>query len=51
MIQFNSNEDRDYYVNKDPAHQAFKKEAGPFIEKAVVVDFQEGIFGRASPTA
>ncbi|KAF9738768.1 hypothetical protein PMIN06_010498 [Paraphaeosphaeria minitans] len=44
VVQFASNEDRDYYVNQDPAHDAFKKAAGPFIEKAVVVDFENGVF-------
>ncbi|KAF1976009.1 dabb-domain-containing protein [Bimuria novae-zelandiae CBS 107.79] len=46
VVQFSSNEDRDYYVNQDPAHDAFKKTAGPFIEKAVVFDFQDGVFLR-----
>lgn len=37
-------EDRDYYVNDDPAHEEFKKLVGPFIEKAQVVDFTDGVF-------
>ena len=45
-MQFSSNEDRDYYANEDPAHKAFKEAAAPFIEKAVVVDFQDGVFMR-----
>ena len=44
VVQFSSDEDRDYYVNQDPAHDAFKQAAGTFIEKAVVVDFQNGVF-------
>lgn len=44
VVQFSSDEDRDYYVNKDPAHFAFKQAAEPFIEKAVVVDFQNDVF-------
>lgn len=44
VVQFTSKEDRDYYVNQDPAHEAFKSTAGPFIEKAVVFDFQDGVF-------
>jgi hypothetical protein len=44
VLQFYSNEDRDYYVNKDPAHQAFKDAAGAVVEKTLVVDFQDGIF-------
>lgn len=44
VVQFRSNEDRDYYVDQDPAHQAFKNAAGPLIEKAVVFDFRDGVF-------
>ena len=43
-MQFYSNEDRDYYVNEDPVHQAFKEAAGPIVEKTLVVDFQDGVF-------
>lgn len=50
-MQFESDEDRDYYVNEDPAHSAFKEAAGPFIEKAVVIDFQDGVFTRKVVTA
>ncbi|KAF1960139.1 hypothetical protein CC80DRAFT_489355 [Byssothecium circinans] len=44
IVHFASNEDRNYYVNDDPSHQAFKEAAGPYLEKAIVVDFQEGVF-------
>jgi hypothetical protein len=44
ILQFRSSEDRDYYVEHDPAHQAFKNAADPVIEKAVVVDFLTGVF-------
>jgi hypothetical protein len=43
IIRFNSNEDRDFYVKEDPAHQAFKDAAAAVVKKAQVVDFQEGI--------
>ncbi|KAM0236646.1 hypothetical protein ACHAP5_009282 [Fusarium lateritium] len=41
---FNSAEDRDYYVKKDPAHQAFVAKVKDLLEKAVVVDFENGVF-------
>ncbi|KAF2790057.1 dabb-domain-containing protein [Melanomma pulvis-pyrius CBS 109.77] len=44
VVEFESAEDRDYYVNDDPAHEEFKKLVGPFIEKAQVVDFTNGVF-------
>lgn len=44
VLQFHSNEDRDYYVNEDPAHQAFKFAAGAVVEKTIVVDYQDGVF-------
>lgn len=44
VLQFNSNEDRDYYVDSDPVHQAFKEAAGAIVEKTIVVDFQDGVF-------
>ncbi|KAF2642361.1 hypothetical protein P280DRAFT_447676 [Massarina eburnea CBS 473.64] len=44
IVHFESNEDRTYYVSDDPVHQAFKEAAGPYLEKAIVVDFQEGVF-------
>jgi hypothetical protein len=47
IIRFDSNEDRDYYVKEDPAHQAFKNAAAAVIEKAQVIDFQEDIFTKA----
>ncbi|KAK7753004.1 hypothetical protein SLS62_004953 [Diatrype stigma] len=39
VVEFDSLEDRDYYVEKDAAHEAFKKSAGPIIEKVIVVDY------------
>jgi len=43
-MQFHSIEDRDYYVNDDPVHKAFKEAAGTIIEKAIVVDYQNGVY-------
>ncbi|KAF2845749.1 hypothetical protein T440DRAFT_472392 [Plenodomus tracheiphilus IPT5] len=44
VLQFHSNADRDFYVNEDPAHQAFKAAAGAVVEKTIVVDYQDGVF-------
>ncbi|KAF2704858.1 hypothetical protein K504DRAFT_441454 [Pleomassaria siparia CBS 279.74] len=44
ILQFHNNEDRDYYVDEDPAHQEFKTAAGAVLEKAQVIDFRDGIF-------
>ncbi|PVH91783.1 hypothetical protein DM02DRAFT_620323 [Periconia macrospinosa] len=44
IIEFETAEDRDYYVNKDPVHDEFKKLAGKVLEKAQVIDFTDGEF-------
>ncbi|KAJ4410482.1 hypothetical protein N0V91_001968 [Didymella pomorum] len=42
VVEFESEEDRDYYVHKDPAHQDFIKFAGPHIENVRVLDYEPG---------
>ncbi|KAI1457952.1 dabb-domain-containing protein [Annulohypoxylon moriforme] len=44
VAEFESLEDRDYYVSMDPFHEEFKTFVGPFVEKVIVVDFSEGEF-------
>jgi len=44
VMWFDSEEDRDYYVNEDPAHKAFVQSAGPIIKAVRVVDFEPGEF-------
>ena len=44
VLQFHSIEDRDYYVNDDPVHKTFKEAAASALEKAIVVDYQNGVF-------
>ncbi|OTA99280.1 hypothetical protein M426DRAFT_325263 [Hypoxylon sp. CI-4A] len=44
VAEFESPDDREYYINKDPAHEEFKVFVVPLIEKLVVVDFFEGVF-------
>ena len=39
MVKFASKEDRDYYVQKDPAHRAFVQSLSP-LETAIVFDFE-----------
>lgn len=44
MTEFESAEDRDYYVNDDPTHNEFKKLAAKVLERAQVLDFTDGVF-------
>ncbi|KAH0494658.1 hypothetical protein TgHK011_008249 [Trichoderma gracile] len=44
VVEFNSAEDRDYYVKTDPAHQAFVKSIDGLVEKAIVVDFSDRVY-------
>lgn len=43
-MEFENVEDRNYYVQKDPAHLAFVEGLNGIIEKAQVVDFTNGVF-------
>ena len=43
VVEFDSPEKRDYYVKTDPSHKAFLEGAGPVLEKAIVVDFTDGV--------
>jgi hypothetical protein len=42
VVEFNSEQDRDYYVNKDPAHQDFIKFAGELLQSVKVLDYESG---------
>ncbi|KXX82643.1 hypothetical protein MMYC01_201085 [Madurella mycetomatis] len=44
VVEFDSVEDRDYYVQTDPTHQAFVNSIGDLVEKAIVVDFVDGVY-------
>lgn len=46
-MTFESKEDRDYYVKSDEAHIGFVKELGEVLEKALVIDFNPGVFVKA----
>ncbi|KAJ4989299.1 hypothetical protein SVAN01_05204 [Stagonosporopsis vannaccii] len=42
VVEFESEEDRDYYVNEDPAHQDFVRFAGEHIQNVKVFDYEPG---------
>lgn len=44
VFEFESAEDRDYYVNSDPAHLAFVRSLDGIIEKVQVIDFTPSVF-------
>ena len=44
VLTFQSLADRDYYLDTDPAHQAFKAEVGTKLAGACVMDFEAGVF-------
>ncbi|KAI8961040.1 stress responsive A/B barrel domain protein [Daldinia sp. FL1419] len=44
IVEFESIEDRNYYVNSDKHHGEFKSFIVPFLEKFTIVDFSEGVF-------
>ncbi|GAB7353702.1 hypothetical protein MBLNU459_g4105t1 [Dothideomycetes sp. NU459] len=49
VLEFESQDDLDYYITTDPVHVQFSKDAGPLIEDSVVVDIRDGIlFGPAA---
>ncbi len=43
-MEFENEEDRKYYLEKDPAHLAFVESIGSVVKKAQVVDFTVGVF-------
>ncbi|GJN71327.1 hypothetical protein PLICBS_005390 [Purpureocillium lilacinum] len=44
VVEFDSVEDRDYYVQRDPMHKAFVESMLPKLEKAQIIDFSPGVF-------
>ena len=45
-MRFRNAAERDYYLDKDPAHQAFKASIPDKVVDAVVFDFDSGDFER-----
>ncbi|EKM50331.1 uncharacterized protein PHACADRAFT_264944 [Phanerochaete carnosa HHB-10118-sp] len=46
VLTFRSAHERDYYLDADPAHQAFKASIADKVSDAVVFDFESGDFAR-----
>ena len=44
MVEFENEEDRDYYVKKDPAHLSFIKSGAGNIEEARIIDYSPGVY-------
>jgi len=44
VVEFASKEDRDYYVSKDPAHQAFVKSIDGKVEDSRVLDYEPHVY-------
>ena len=44
VLEFDSVEDRNYYVEEDPAHRAFNEGISGVLEGVIVVDFTNGRF-------
>ncbi|KAN0067481.1 hypothetical protein V8E54_014350 [Elaphomyces granulatus] len=42
--EFETEEDRKYYLEKEPGHKEFVKSLGGLVEKVQVIDFIPGIF-------
>ncbi|KAL1863662.1 hypothetical protein Plec18170_000500 [Paecilomyces lecythidis] len=43
VLEFENQDDLDYYLTEDPVHLKFSRDAAPLIEDSVVVDIQDGI--------
>ncbi|KAF2114663.1 hypothetical protein BDV96DRAFT_494718 [Lophiotrema nucula] len=44
VVEFESDKDRDYYLNKDPAHLAFVESILPILQNNKVLDFVPEVF-------
>jgi len=44
VTHFDNEEDRSYYLNKDPAHLGFVKSLDGIIQNVRVVDFEPGVY-------
>ncbi|KAN0077857.1 hypothetical protein V8E54_006161 [Elaphomyces granulatus] len=44
VVEFENVEDRDYYVQHDPAHRAFVQSLDGVMKKVQVIDFSNGVF-------
>ena len=44
VVEFASASDRDYYIEKDPAHLKFVSTLDGVVEKVQVIDYTNGVF-------
>jgi hypothetical protein len=44
VVEFENEQDRDYYVNEDPAQASFVLEVLQRLDKATILDFSPGRF-------
>jgi hypothetical protein len=44
VVEFENEEDREYYLNKDPEHLAFVDYVKQLVQNIRVVDFEPGKF-------
>ncbi|ETN43797.1 uncharacterized protein HMPREF1541_11121 [Cyphellophora europaea CBS 101466] len=44
VVEFSNEEQRDYYVFKDPAHQAFVKKNSPRFDDVRVLDYTKSVY-------
>lgn len=44
VVEFASQADRDYYVSKDPSHQAFVAKNSPRFDDVRVIDYEKGVY-------
>jgi len=44
ILEFNNEEDRNYYIKHDPAHMAFGHSLTGLVQKVMVMDFLPGVF-------
>jgi hypothetical protein len=43
VSEFDSEADRDYYLNKDPSHLKFVEDVGKIVDMATVFDYEPGV--------
>ncbi|CAD0110756.1 unnamed protein product, partial [Aureobasidium uvarum] len=43
VSEFQSEADRDYYLNTDPSHLKFVEDVGKIVDMATVFDFEPGV--------
>ena len=44
VFEFESEEDRKYYLEKDPAHLEFVASLKDILQNARIIDFQPGVY-------